>query len=82
MPNNDFYRRYGLPYAEARYLCMYLQEQGKLVAFYKAFRANATAEDPAKKDAQGGATLESVMGKTLEELQKEWVAWVKTLHWE
>jgi hypothetical protein len=81
MPDGEFYRQYALPYAEARYLCMYLQEKGKLVDFYKRFRANAASDDPAKRDATGGATLEAVTGQSLDALQKDWVAWARTLRW-
>jgi hypothetical protein len=82
MSTPEFYRRYSIPYAESRYLCMYLQEQGLLVRFYKTFRAAAKEADPAKRDATGAATLEAVTGKTLEELQAAWLAWVATLRWE
>lgn len=81
MQAGEFYRLYGLPYAQSRYLCLYLQEQGLLVKFYKSFRANAALEDPAKRDATGAATLQAVTGKTLESLQKDWAVWVKTLKW-
>jgi len=81
MPTGEFYRRYSVPYAESRYLCMYLQEKDLLVRFYKAFRAAAKEADPAKKDATGAATLEAVTGKKLEDLQAEWLAWVATLRW-
>ena len=82
LPSGEFYRRYSVPYAESRYLCMYLQEKGLLVRLYKAFRAAAKEADPAKRDATGAATLEAVTGKTLEDLQSEWLAWVATLRWE
>jgi hypothetical protein len=81
MASEEFYRRYGLPYAESRYLCLFLQEQGKLVAFYKAFRAAAASEDPSKKDTTGTATLEAVMGRPIGELETIWIDWVKTLRW-
>jgi hypothetical protein len=79
MSSGEFYRRYSLPYAESRYLCLYLQEKGLLVKFYKAFRARAAAEDPAGRDATGAATLEAIAGKPLADLQAEWTAWVRTL---
>ena len=62
-----------LHYAEARYLAMYLQEQGLLQRFYKEFR------DGVKGDPTGAKTLAAVTGKGIPELEKEWVAWVKTL---
>jgi hypothetical protein len=66
----------GLNYAVARYLCFYLQEQGKLVEYYKAFRAGVD-EDPT-----GEATLKKVASKTFDELQKEWKAWVLALTYD
>ena len=63
----------GLHYAEARYLAMYLQKLVLLQRFYREFR------DGAKKDPTGAKTLATVTGKGIAELEKEWVAWVKTL---
>ena len=63
----------GLHYAEARYLVMYLQHKGLLRRFYREFRANV------QKDPTGAKTLEALTGKTLPELQKDWLAWVRTL---
>lgn len=82
LPTDKFYDDTRLPYAEARYLCMYLQEQGRLVDFYKRFRSNAAAADPAARDRTGDATLVEVTGESLTGLEKKWLAWVKTLHWE
>ncbi|MBM4041746.1 MAG: hypothetical protein FJ290_24885 [Planctomycetes bacterium] len=62
-----------LHYAEARYLVLYLQHKGLLARFYKEFHAGV------KKDPTGAKTLAAVAGKTLGELEGEWVAWVKTL---
>jgi hypothetical protein len=63
----------GVNYATARYLCLYLQETGKLVEFYKAFRA-AVDEDPT-----GAATLEKTAGRKIEDLDKVWQEWVLRL---
>lgn len=63
----------GLHYAEARYLALYLQQKGLLARFYKQFH------DGVKKDPTGAKTLAAVTGKAIPELEKEWVAWVKTL---
>jgi hypothetical protein len=64
-----------LHYAEARYLCMYLQKLGVLKRFYREFR------DGFKEDRTGAKTLVKVTGKPLADLEREWVAWVKTLRW-
>jgi len=63
----------GLHYAEARYLAMYLQKLGLLRRFYREFR------DGVKQDPTGAKTLVAVTGKPIPTLEKDWVAWVKTL---
>ena len=55
--DREFYGRHsGLNYAQARYLCYYLQEKGRLRDFYRRFRK---AQD---QDPTGYATLKSVLG--------------------
>ncbi len=63
----------GLHYAEARYLVLYLQQKGLLARFYKQFH------DGVKADPTGAKTLVAVVGKSLPDLEGEWVGWVKTL---
>lgn len=71
----QFYMRdRGNNYAQARYLCYYLQQQGKLRAFYKKFTLNA-ANDPA-----GYKTLRSVLEiNDWPAFEKSWRAWVMKL---
>lgn len=67
----------GLHYAQARYLCYYLQEHGLLIKFYRAFRANAA------KDPSGYETLRNVLGKPdMAKFQKEWEKYVLGLRFE
>lgn len=63
----------GVNYATARYLCLWLQEQGMLARFYKEFKAGA------KGDPTGLAALEKTTGKKLEEIEKAWRPWVAGL---
>ena len=63
-------------YAQARYLCMYLQEQGLLKDYYKHFR------DTYNDDNTGIKQIEKITGKSVSELDAEYVAWVKTLKYE
>lgn len=56
-------------YAYARYLVYYLQEHGKLQAFYKQFRDD-------KKDLTGAAALTSVLGEDLASFEPKWRTWV------
>jgi hypothetical protein len=58
-------------YAMARYLCMFGQQKGVLPKFYKKFRDNY------KEDPTGKKFLEEVFGKKLEEIEKDWHAWLK-----
>ncbi len=61
---NEGYNQY---YAEARYLCYYLQEKGLLKQFYHDFVANA------KTDPTGYETLKKVLGTDdMKRFQAEW----------
>ncbi len=61
-------------YAQARYLCYYLQEQGLLVKFYREFVANV------ETDPTGCETLKRVLGKTdMDAFKTEWEAFVQEL---
>lgn len=72
----DFYDKEssGLNYAQARYLMMYLQENGLLQKFYVDFRLGVT-EDPT-----GMKTLKKLIApQALEEFEKGWRRWVASL---
>lgn len=61
----------GTNYAQARYLCYYLQQKGLLVKFYKDFHANQ------KTDPTGYATLQKVLGeRDMDEFKKRWEKFV------
>lgn len=64
----------GNNYAQARYLCYYLQEKGLLVKFYNAFIRN-TGKDPS-----GYETLKKVLNeKDMDDFKKRWEKWVLKL---
>lgn len=64
----------GVNYAQARYLCYYLQQRGLLTRFYKEFRANRAA------DPTGFDTLQKVLGETdMDAFQKRWEKFVLEL---
>jgi hypothetical protein len=64
----------GTNYAQARYLCYYLQERGLLREFYQQFTASHDT------DPSGYATLQRVLGrKDMDAFQKEWEALVVKL---
>jgi hypothetical protein len=69
----------GSNYAQARYLCYYLQQQGLLREFYQQFRRNVHS------DPTGYETLKSVLKIKHEEgmakFQETWKAWVLKLRY-
>lgn len=74
---DEFYGdRSDVNYSQARYLCMYLQEQEILKKYYKHFR------DTYSEDNTGIKQIEYVTGKSISELDNEYIAWVKTLKYE
>ncbi len=65
---------YSQYYAQARYLCFYLQEKGLLVKFYHQLVANA------KSDPTGYATLKKVLGETdMQAFKKKWEKFILEL---
>jgi hypothetical protein len=72
--DDGFYARDpGTHYAQARYLCYWLQDHGKLRAYYRDFVA-AAADDPT-----GIATLRGHVGDDLVAFQRRWEAFVAAL---
>ncbi len=69
---DEFYNAKFDAYATARYLLYYLQEQGKLHAFYDAFIADTT-------DLTGKTALEAVIGEDLDTFEPKWRKWVLAL---
>ena len=64
----------GRNYAQARYLCYYLQENGKLVDYYHSFVKNAD------KDPTGYETLKKILGREdMDQFKKEWESYVMKL---
>jgi hypothetical protein len=69
MTEGEFYggNGYNQYYAQARYLCYYLQEKGLLVKFYHQFVADA------HRDPTGFATLKRVLGEgDMAAFKKKW----------
>jgi hypothetical protein len=65
----------GTHYAQARYLCYYLQEKGLLRRFYETFAAKRAA------DPTGYASLKQVLGNPdMSEFQHQWESFVLSLH--
>ena len=61
----------GTNYAQARYLCYYLQERGLLTRFYREFYANRAA------DPTGFETLKKVLNETdMDAFQRRWERFV------
>ena len=76
---NDEFRgdNESLNYANARYLCFYLQERDLLARFYKASRE--AHKDGT--DTTGWDTFRLVIDEPPDEFEKKWHAWVRTLRW-
>ena len=72
---NEFYHKDpGTNYAQARYLCHYLQEQGRLVKYYHAFRRGAD------RDPTGFETLKKILDTDdMDAFKKKWEASVAKL---
>jgi hypothetical protein len=75
LDSNAFYNEdKGVNYAQARYLCYYLQEQGLLVKFYQEFQARQ------KQDASGFKTLQHILGEAdMEAFKTKWEKYVLSL---
>ena len=73
--SHEFYNMdRGTHYAQARYLCYYLQERDLLVSYYRQFRKNVD------EDITGYATLQQILGEDdMAALQKRWEEWVLRL---
>jgi hypothetical protein len=69
---DEFYNAEFDAYAFARYLLLYLQEQGRLTEFYEKFVAD-------KKDPTGKAALEAVLGEKLDTFEPKWRKWAAAL---
>jgi len=72
--DDEFYgENSGFYYAQARYLCYYLQEKGELRKFYKTFRDNY------KEDNTGMKFLEKILRKDLISFDEEFKSFVLSL---
>lgn len=60
-------------YAMSRYFFLYMQEKGVLRDFYVYFRDHCSDKDAAV------AAIEKVFGKKIDQVDKEFIAWVATL---
>ena len=71
----EFYRRdRGTNYAQARYLCYYLQEHGLLSEYYRAFMKNH------EQDPTGYRTLATILEEEdMRDFQERWEAFVLAL---
>ncbi len=62
-----------LHYATARYFCLFLEQKGWLWSFYQGYR------DHYSEDPTGTSALVAATGKTQQELDPEWIRWVRSL---
>ena len=75
MNSASFYgERTGVNYAQARYLCFYLQQKGLLIKFYRDFHAAQ------KTDPGGFKTLQKVLGEAdMDAFKSKWEDYVLNL---
>lgn len=74
LSDHEFYgSNSDLNYAQARYFCMLMQEKNLLKKFYRSFRDNYYNEKNAKR------LIEELFTSNIATIDKEYVAWVKTL---
>jgi hypothetical protein len=79
LSDDDFYGGANNPaysdhYAQARYLCFYLQEKGLLIKFYREYRDNV------KTDPTGYKTLQRVLGvRDMAKFQEDWEKFILAL---
>jgi hypothetical protein len=72
--NREFYEGHSTNYAQARYLCYYLQERGLLVDYYRSFQGNVS------QDPGGFETLCKVLGRNdMDRFEAEWEQFVMKL---
>ena len=70
--SEQFYNADFDAYAYARYLLLYLQDQGKLTEFYQKFVAD-------QDDPTGQKALEAVLGEALDSFEPRWRKWAVAL---
>jgi hypothetical protein len=64
----------GTNYAQARYLCLYMQERGVMESFFREFRASHA------KDASGARTLAATFpDMSWDDLDRDFQHWVSAL---
>jgi len=74
--SDDFYSKdAGTNYAQARFFVQYLQHRGVLFRFYKAFRAQGPGRD------LGASLVEKTLGKSLEQVEADFLRWVGRLRY-
>jgi hypothetical protein len=74
LTRDDFYGPLrGLNYAQARYLCMYMQEKGLLQKFYLEFRQNHEGEKAAV------TALEKVFDSKFDQIEAGFLTWAASL---
>ena len=69
----QFMRQAMYAYPEVRYMMMYLYEKGLLRKWYDAYTEGFG------KDETGGNAMEKLLGKDLDNIEKDWCAWVMKL---
>ncbi|MCP4377334.1 MAG: PDZ domain-containing protein, partial [bacterium] len=69
----NFMKKSMVAYPQGRYIFMYLHSKGLLKKWYDAYTSGY------ESDKSGAKALEKVTGKSLKEVETDWLAWVATL---
>jgi hypothetical protein len=70
MKQPEFVAKADLAYGQSSSVMLYLYEQGLLRKWYDAYKEGFD------KDASGRTAIEKLSGKSFEEFEKDWLAWM------
>ncbi len=71
LSHKQFMRNATVGYSQVRYMLKYLHDKGQLKTWYDAYL------DGYQKDPTGMDAMEKVLGRPLEQIEKDWKQWVK-----
>jgi hypothetical protein len=76
LTKNDFYSyQSGQNYAQARFFCQFMQQRRVLARLYRYFRGHAKVQSASVK------AVEHVFGRSLDRVEREFLAWVRRLRY-
>ena len=73
LSHEEYMEKSSTAYPQGRYVLMYLHEKGLLRKWYDAYTAGY------EKDPTGAKAIEKVTGKSLKQVEADWLVWVRRL---